>query len=81
MANKKQKKPIERISTGASDGVNGGLARALGSTEAITREAGIQSMTTWLSRKKDVTEHDVMRLWKAIFYCYWHSDLVPVQVS
>jgi len=27
-----------------------------------------------------VTRDDMRKLWKGMFYSYWHSDLAPVQV-
>lgn len=58
----------------------GKLARALASVHPQTREKGLRALTVWLTRKASVTEKDMLRLWKALFYTYWHSDLVPVQV-
>jgi Nucleolar protein,Nop52 len=72
----KQVKHLERV----SDNGECGLARALGSNSWQTREHGLKSVSLWLSRKSDISDKDVMRLWKAIFYCYWHSDQSPVQV-
>lgn len=84
MANKvkepkrKERRLLEKVSDSA---VGGGLARALGSTDFHTRERGLQALTLWLSGHANVTEKDMLRLWKALFYCFWHSDKGPVQVS
>ena len=57
------------------------FARALGSVDYHTREAGLRAMTAWLARRGAVAEDDLLKLWKGIFYCFWHSDSAPVQVG
>lgn len=57
------------------------FARALGSHDFHTREEGLRALTTWLSRRADISELDMLKLWKGIFYCYWHSDKHHVQVG
>lgn len=56
------------------------FARALGSSDFHTREAGLRALTTWLSRKHDIEELELLKLWKGVFYCFWHSDKAAVQV-
>lgn len=57
------------------------FARALGSTDFHTREAGLAAVTHWLAKRSDLAELDALKLWKGIFYAYWHSDKSPVQAS
>ena len=59
---------------------NSKFARALGSTDYLTREKGVQALTRWLTRKDDLLETDLVKIWKGLFYCFWHSDKAPVQV-
>jgi ribosomal RNA-processing protein 1 len=74
----KQHKLLEKVGAEPQDG---NFSRALGSTDFHTRERGLQALTLWLSRRAEVSEHDLLRLWKALFYCFWHSDKSPVQAS
>lgn len=60
---------------------NSKFARALGSVDYRTRDKGLQALTVWLSRKQDLQEQDLKRLWKGIFYCFWHADKAPFQVG
>ena len=46
-----------------------------------TRERGLQALTLWLGRKQEVGELELLRLWKGIFYCFWHSDKQQVQAA
>jgi hypothetical protein len=57
------------------------LARALGSPDYHTREKGVRALTRFLLRKSSLSEKDMMKIWKGLFYAFWHSDKAPVQVS
>ncbi|PSC72643.1 Ribosomal RNA processing 1 B [Micractinium conductrix] len=61
---------------------NGGdcrFSRALGSVDYHTREAGLAALTAWLAARSQLEELDLLKLWKGIFYCFWHSDKSAVQ--
>lgn len=79
---KKQKKerPTLEQALEPTDG-NSKFARALGSVDFHTREKGVQALTKWLSSRSEVSEDDLLKLWKGIFFCFWHSDRAPVQVK
>ena len=63
----------------AEDG-NSSFARALGSVDFQTRERGLQALTVYLSGRTTMAPLDMRKLWKGLFYCFWHSDKAPVQV-
>jgi hypothetical protein len=76
---KPRNKPI--LEPGATDSLqDSSLIRALGSPDRDTRERGLQLLTAWLETHEDVSEHDILRLWKGLYFCFWHSDLITVQV-
>lgn len=79
----KQKPVLERVPQAqqSSDDGNSKFARALGSTDYATRDKGVQALSRFLLYKDELPELDVMKLWKGLFFCFWHSDKVPVQVS
>lgn len=77
-AQRKRKRAV--LETVQEDDGNSKFARALGSVDNQTREKGLQALTLWLSKKEDLTEQDLKRLWKGIFYCFWHADKAPFQV-
>lgn len=56
------------------------FARALGSTDFHTREQGLQALSRLLTHKQLIPEVDMLKLWKGIYFCFWHSDKEPVQV-
>lgn len=60
--------------------VDSKFARALGSTDFHTREAGLQAVTAWMARRPDMEELEMLKLWRAVFYAFWHSDKAHVQV-
>lgn len=57
------------------------FARALGSVDFHTREAGLAALASWLSKRHDIEEQELLLLWKGIFYCFWHSDKGAVQAA
>eukprot|EP00198_Chlamydomonas_reinhardtii_P000161 XP_001689496.1 predicted protein [Chlamydomonas reinhardtii] len=57
------------------------FARALGSTDFQTREKGLQALAHFLTRKTELKQTDMMKIWKGLFYCFWHSDKQPVQAE
>ncbi|KAL4458010.1 hypothetical protein ABPG75_012875 [Micractinium tetrahymenae] len=63
------------------DDANSKFARALGSVDFHTREAGLRALQDFLSRRSSLEELEMLRLWKGIFYCFWHSDKQPVQAA
>ena len=75
---KREKVPIEKLPP-ADSGYNCKFARALGSVDWHTREQGLQALTIWLTRN-EVSDHDLTKIWKALFFCFWHADKAPVQV-
>jgi hypothetical protein len=80
-AKKKQKKLLEQLQSNAErDRSDCNLARALGSVDWHTREQGLQALTIWLTRNK-LVEKDLTRIWKALYFCFWHADKSHVQVS
>lgn len=74
------KEPLEKLREDGANG-NSAFARALGSVDYMTREKGVQALTRWLQRKGDVAEGDMLKLWKGLYFCFWHSDKTPVQVN
>ena len=63
------------------DGGNNKLARALGSVDNPTREKGLEALARWLSRQGGASEEDVLKIWKGVFYCFWHADKASFQVQ
>lgn len=61
--------------------VNSKFARALGSTDYATREAGLQAVQHWLASRPELEALECLKLWRAIFYAFWHSDKHHVQVG
>ncbi|GLI61545.1 hypothetical protein VaNZ11_003936 [Volvox africanus] len=80
---KKQKREKPVLEPLPDDGHPGHskLARALASNDFQTREKGLYALKTWMLRKTDLNESDMIRIWKGLFYCFWHSDKAPVQAE
>ena len=37
-------------------------------------------LTRWLTHRENITDTDLNKIWKGLFYAFWHSDKQPVQV-
>jgi ribosomal RNA-processing protein 1 len=80
-AKQKPAKPVlEPLSADLGDG-DSKFSRALGSTDYLTREQGLTALSRWLTTRTDVSDLEMLRLWKGLYFCFWHSDKVPVQVQ
>lgn len=57
------------------------LGKELAATDKKTRDNAIKSLRTFLSTTSDkpMADLEMAKLWKAIFFCFWHSDKPLVQ--
>lgn len=78
---KKERPVLVEVQADQDHPGNSKFARALGSTDYLTREKGVHALTLWLTRKADLVEADLVKIWKGLFYCFWHSDKAPVQLE
>lgn len=54
--------------------------RSLADTEKETRSKALAFLKEWLRTHHDtLTETDLLRTWKGLFYTMWHADKAPVQ--
>ena len=68
---------------GGGEGAGGGgFARALASSDWHTRERGLLALERFLRvRGGALSAAELRRLWRGLFYCFWHADLPPVQAA
>ncbi|KAH9081736.1 Nop52-domain-containing protein [Lactarius deliciosus] len=57
------------------------LAKYLASTDKKTRDRAVKNLSAFLSdpERPHLSSHDMDKLWKGIFYCFWMSDKALVQ--
>eukprot|EP00938_MAST-03A_sp_MAST-3A-sp1_P005383 g5383.t1 len=55
------------------------LAKAMANNEKRIRDKAVRNLRRWLSFNKNMSRLDLMKIWKALFYCMWMSDKRPVQ--
>jgi len=60
---------------------NSKFTRNLAHTEVEVREKAFKNLTKWLQSREDIPALDMLRIWKGLFYAFWHSDLQPVQAD
>ncbi|KAL0552115.1 hypothetical protein IC582_011212 [Cucumis melo] len=56
------------------------LVKLLASSNKATRDKTLRVIIkTWLPTQTSLSDGDMKKLWKGLFYCVWHADKVPVQ--
>ncbi|BFZ57658.1 hypothetical protein PYCC9005_004711 [Savitreella phatthalungensis] len=53
--------------------------KRLAANDRPTRDAAVASLKQYLGSKRVFGEMDLLKLWKGLFYCFWHSDRAQVQ--
>ena len=61
------------------DGSEVKFGAKLAHTEKSIRDSTVKSLAAWLGARKQMSEIELMKVWKGLFYCMWMSDKVPVQ--
>jgi len=55
------------------------FGKKLASADKKTRDNAVKSLSKFLSHKKNLTDLELLKLWKGLFYCYWMSDKQLIQ--
>ena len=58
----------------ALDGPQPKFGQALASNDKEVRDKAVAALSRYLASAKDISELEVRKIWKALFYCFWHSD-------
>ncbi|GAB5588838.1 hypothetical protein Unana1_03738 [Umbelopsis nana] len=64
-----------------SDNVVLPFGKQLAANEKKTRDKAVRSLQQFLSSKAELSEKDLLKLWKGLFYCFWMSDKPLIQQS
>ena len=57
------------------------FAKALVNPEKAIRDATLSNLRKVLTSSKGITELQMLKLWKALFYCFWLADMNAVQME
>ncbi|KAL8216917.1 hypothetical protein R6Q57_023754 [Mikania cordata] len=55
------------------------LIRNLASCNNTARSKALREVTNWLPTQLEISDEEMKKLWKGLFYCIWHADKAPVQ--
>ncbi|CAI5513204.1 unnamed protein product [Closterium sp. Naga37s-1] len=71
------------VSKSAKDevSVKSKFMRRLAASDEETRDQAFEVLSRWLIARKEIAEEDLLKIWKGLFYCMWHSDKPPVQAN
>ncbi|KAK9705837.1 hypothetical protein RND81_07G085900 [Saponaria officinalis] len=59
--------------------INSTLIKGLASTNASIRSKNLKIVLDWLPTQTLISDDDLKRLWKSLFYCMWHCDKIQNQ--
>lgn len=57
------------------------FAKALANNDVKVRDRAVLALSKWLASREAVSELDLLKLWKGMFFAMWHADKAPVQVT
>ncbi|KAI9014975.1 nucleolar protein,Nop52-domain-containing protein [Gaertneriomyces semiglobifer] len=60
-------------------GIQTGFGKQLANSEKKVRDRAVRGLLKWLKENDDVTELQLRKLWKGLFYAYWMSDKPLIQ--
>ena len=55
------------------------FAKRLADNEKANRDVAVKQLRVWLAKKPNLSESDLLKIWKGLFFCMWMSDKSPVQ--
>ncbi len=50
------------------------FAKKLADSDARVRERAFAAVSKWLAGRESLDELDARKLWRGLFYSYWHAD-------
>ncbi|KAE8728290.1 hypothetical protein F3Y22_tig00004620pilonHSYRG00011 [Hibiscus syriacus] len=64
--------------TGSGEGQS--LIKQLAACDKSSRDRAVRSLLkSWLPSQSEVSDDEMKKLWKGLFYCVWHADKMPAQ--
>ncbi|OAG13019.1 nucleolar protein NOP52 variant [Paraphaeosphaeria sporulosa] len=58
----------------ADDAQSSPFIKHLASSDKRTRDSALASLRAFLSSRSEISELDLLKLWKGLFYCLWMQD-------
>ena len=55
--------------------------RRVARADKVVRDKAVLALERYLRSAHDMTELEMRKIWKALFYCFWHSDKPKVQAD
>ncbi|MCL7022430.1 hypothetical protein MKW94_003223 [Papaver nudicaule] len=57
------------------------IIQHLASCSKSTRDKAIKLLKSWFPSQPEVSDEQMRKIWKGLFYCIWHSDKQQVQLE
>ncbi|KAE8727865.1 Tyrosine decarboxylase 1 [Hibiscus syriacus] len=56
------------------------LINLLAACDKSSRDRAVRSLlNSWLPSRSEISDEEMKKLWKGLFYCVWHADKMPAQ--
>ncbi|KAE8674576.1 hypothetical protein F3Y22_tig00111745pilonHSYRG00142 [Hibiscus syriacus] len=66
--------------TGSGAGEGPALIKQLAACDKSSRDRAVRSLLkSWLPSQSEVSDEEMKKLWKGLFYCVWHADKMLAQ--
>ncbi|GMI77280.1 hypothetical protein like AT5G20600 [Hibiscus trionum] len=66
--------------TGSGAGEGPALIKLLAACDKSTRDRAVRSLlNSWLPSQSEISDEEMKKLWKGLFYCVWHADKMLAQ--
>ncbi|GAB2219122.1 hypothetical protein Droror1_Dr00006751 [Drosera rotundifolia] len=73
--------PIDPIVPSPAAAAAAAFIKPLASCNAGIRSKALITLLSWLPTQSSISDDDMKKLWKSLFYSYWHCDKVQNQVN
>ncbi|KAJ6797264.1 ribosomal RNA processing protein 1-like protein [Iris pallida] len=58
------------------------MAKRLASCNSTSRDRAVRQLSSWFpSAAASLSDAELAKIWKGLFYCVWHSDKLPAQLA
>ncbi|KAF9408762.1 hypothetical protein BGZ94_002192 [Podila epigama] len=67
------------VAIGSAKDSSSPFGKRLAANDKKTRDKAVKALGQWISKKKEFSTLELMKLWKGLFYCVWMSDKPIIQ--
>ena len=73
------KKAVVEAEQSAHELPESAMGKKFSHPDKKVRDKAVMVFSHWIAKQDKLDESEHLKVWKALFYCYWMSDKVPIQ--